>query len=189
VKVDAPALAPLLRSNAQGDILALVLLRPDEEFSLADIGRAVGALPATVHREVSRLVDATVLLDRVVGRSRLVRSNPEYALLAPLSELVLLTYGPKALLPGILRHLAGLDRVYIYGSWAARYEGESGPPPRDVDVILIGSPSRADMLDATREAERVLRREVNMTRVSAADWDGRATPFIETVRSRPVVAL
>ena len=189
MKVEAPALAPLLRSNAQGDILALILLKPDDEFSLADIGRAVDALPATVHREVSRLVDATALLDRFVGRSRLVRANPQYELLAPLSELILLTYGPKALLPGILRQVSGIDQAYVYGSWAARYEGESGPPPRDVDVILIGSPSRADMLEATREAERVLRREVNLTRVSAADWDARATPFIETVRSRPVVAL
>ena len=189
MKVEAPALAPLLRSNAQGDILALVLLQPDQEFSLADIGRAVDALPATVHREVSRLVDATALLDRSVGRARLVRANPEYELAAPLTDLVLLTYGPKALLPGILRDVRGIEHAHIYGSWAARYEGESGPPPRDVDVILIGSPSRAQMFDATREAERVLRREVNLTRVSVSDWDARATPFIQTVRSRPLVEL
>jgi hypothetical protein len=189
VKVEAPALAPLLRSNVQGDILALVLLQPDREFSLADIGRAVGSLPATVHREVSRLVDATALLDRFVGRSRLVRANAEYELSAPLSELILLTYGPKALLPGILDQVSGVELAYIYGSWAARYAGESGPPPRDVDVVLIGSPSRADMLEATREAERVLRREVNLTRVSEADWQERTTPFIQTVRSRPLVTL
>lgn len=189
MKVEAPALAPLLRSNAQGDILALVLLQPDQEFSLADIGRAIDALPATVHREVSRLVDATALIDRFVGRARLVRANPEYELWAPLSELILLTYGPKALLPGILSGVRGIERSYIYGSWAARYAGESGPPPRDVDVVLIGSPSRADMLDATREAERVLRREVNLTRVSLVEWEKRATPFIQTVRSRPLVEL
>ena len=60
MKVAPSALAPLFRSNAQGDLLALLLLNPEDEFSLSEIGREIGALPATVHREAGRLVQSLI---------------------------------------------------------------------------------------------------------------------------------
>lgn len=60
-------------------------MNEDQEFSLADITRRVNALPATVHREVQRLVESGVVLDRVVGRSRLIRTNVEHEFPRPLS--------------------------------------------------------------------------------------------------------
>ncbi len=36
--------------------------------------------------------------------------------------------------------LEGVVQVVIFGSWAARYEGERGLPPNDVDVLVVGAP-------------------------------------------------
>ncbi|MGV8883654.1 MAG: hypothetical protein ACOH19_16020 [Rhodoglobus sp.] len=189
MKVAAPSLTPFLRSNAQGDILALLLLNPDEEFTLSDIAREVGALPATVHREVERLVASTTFLDRPVGRARLLRANPEYELAAPLTEIIMMTFGPRAVLPPLLNALEGIREAHIYGSWAARYSGESGPPPRDIDVVVIGSASRSALAEFARHAGTMLRREVNVTRVAPAEWDAADSPFLKTLKSRPLVAL
>lgn len=189
MKVAAPALTPFLRSNAQGDILALVLLNPDEEFTLSDIAREVGALPATVHREVERLVASATFLDRTVGRARLVRANPDYELAAPLTEIIMATYGPRAVLPPLLDKLDGIRDAYVYGSWAARYAGKSGPPPRDIDVVIVGSASRSALAEFARQAGDMLRREVNVTRVSPTEWDAADTPFLKTLTSRPLMKL
>lgn len=189
MKAFVPALAPVLRSNAQGDLLALLFLHEDAEFSLADIARRIGALPATVHREVGRLVQSGLVTDRSVGRSRLVRVNPEHELHHPLRELILLSYGPRVVLELLTAELAGVERAYIYGSWAARYTGEIGAVPRDIDLLVVGSTSRDVLEDVAREAEAILGREVNPTRVSAQEWDGDRTPFITTVKSRPLVPL
>jgi hypothetical protein len=82
------------------------------------------------------------------------------------------------------------SRVYIYGSWAARYSGEPGRIPRDVDVLIIGDVDEDDLYDAARAAERQLGREVNMHRVSRDAWEASADdPFLDTVRSRPLVQL
>jgi hypothetical protein len=44
-------------------------------------------------------------------------------------------------------------RVYIYGSWAARHDGESGALPNDVDVIVVGTPARAAVYEAADAAQ------------------------------------
>jgi hypothetical protein len=48
-----------------------------------------------VHGEVKRLTDAGLLGRREVGRSALVRTNPDNRLVKPLAELLLLSWGRR----------------------------------------------------------------------------------------------
>ena len=66
MKSPSPLLLPLLRSRAQGEVLAWIMLHPDDEFSLVELAAAVGVSPPTVMREVDRLV-------ALGARTRLVR--------------------------------------------------------------------------------------------------------------------
>jgi len=103
-----PVLAPLLRSDAQGELLALLFLHPDQECSLSEVARQVGASLPTAHAEVGRLVAAGLLGERRLGQARLVRASTDHVLARPLTELLELTYGSAAVLPDVL---AGLTRV------------------------------------------------------------------------------
>lgn len=184
-----PPLAPFLRSNTQGEVLALLLLDAQSEHSIAEVTRAVRAPHAVVHKEVDRLVDAGILTDTRRGRARLVRANLDYRLLRPLTEIVAGTYGPVPTLAELLRAIPGVDQAYIYGSWAARYTGDPGPAPADVDVLVVGDAQRSDLNEAAATAEERLRVPVNVTRVSSSAWDAQSDPFLTTVRSRPLVRL
>ena len=90
----APALLPIFRSRLQADILAALLLNPDDEYSLTELAQRFHAPLSTVHGEVKRLTDAGLLRRREVGRSALVRANPDNRLVKPLAELLLLSWGP-----------------------------------------------------------------------------------------------
>ena len=127
----------------QGQILALLLLDPGEAHSLADLARAVDAPPSVVHKGVGRLVEAGVLVGARQGRSRLIRPNPDYRLLRPLTELINGAYGPAPVLIRALAHVPAIDVTYIYGSWAARHEGVTGAHQRDIDVLVVGDASSA----------------------------------------------
>jgi hypothetical protein len=62
--------------------------------------------------------------------------------------------------------------------------------PQDVDVLVIGDADDDDLYDVARGAERQLGREVNMRRVTRGAWEASAgDPFLDTVRSRPLVQL
>jgi predicted nucleotidyltransferase len=84
----------------------------------------------------------------------------------------------------------GVDEAFVYGSWAARYRGEGGDVPRDVDVLVVGAADDDDLYEAARAAERRLGREVSIRRVSAQAWrESASDPFLMSVRSRPLVRL
>lgn len=186
-----PALLPLLRSQVAGDLLALLYLHPDDEFSLTEVASAIGASLNAVHHEVSRLSPARLIKDRKRGNLRLVSAVTDSLLARPLTDLLAVTYGPLPVLNDLLKDVSGIEEAYIYGSWAARYRGEPGPIPGDVDVIVVGSPTLDDLDDAADEAQRQLRRPVNIRRMRPETWadPDPDDPFLRSVRSRPLVSL
>jgi hypothetical protein len=189
VKSRVPVLAPLLRSDTQGELLALLMLQPDNEYTLTQIAHRVGVSLPTVHAEVARLIAAEMLLERRVGRARLVRAQTEHVLFRPLQELLELTYGPAVVLPDVLADVPDVREAFIYGSWAARRLGEPGPAPRDVDVVVVGDATRNALGAVGDEATRRLHREVNVTRVTPAVWDQDEDLFVRTLKSRPLVPI
>lgn len=181
-------LAPVLRSETQARVLAALLLRPEREASISDLAREVGSDPGNVHTEVQRLVDVGVLTDRRVGRTRLVR-DAHSPLAKALAGLLLIGYGPKVKIEQALTRVPGIDAAFIGGSWAARYAGESGPFPNDVDVIVIGYPDRDDVTEAVGAAVRPLGQQAQVVVRTPEAWAEAADPFTRTAQSQPLVPL
>ncbi|GAA1835223.1 ArsR family transcriptional regulator [Luedemannella flava] len=184
------ALFPLLRSQLVGELLTWLYLRTDESFSVVELSRHFGTSQPTMSREADRLVSAGLVLEQRRGNMRLLRANLDTPLARPLTELLVLTYGPAVVLGELLATVDGVREALIYGSWAARYSGEAGPVPRDVDVLVVGSADEDVLFDAARAAERRLGREVNVRQVSVATWESTDdNPFLASVRGRPTVQL
>lgn len=122
------------------------------------------------------------------GNTGLVRAVTDSVVYKPLADLLAVTFGPAAVLRTALAEMSGIERAFIYGSWAARYAERSGPVPGDIDLLVIGEVDRHVLADASVEAESVLRREINVRRVSADVW-GDNSSFKQSVLSRPVVEV
>lgn len=181
-------LTPFVRSDAVGALLAELLGHPDRELSLAELGRRTGVTGPVVHREVGRLVEGGVLRDRTEGRNRLVRANRDHPLHALMGRLVAATYGPVPVLRDAFEGVDGVERVLIYGSWAARRAGEPGAFPRDIDVLVVGDVPRRVLTGIAASAGDELDMPVNITRLAPAEWAAESpTPFVATLRSRPLV--
>ncbi|HZQ78452.1 MAG TPA: ArsR family transcriptional regulator [Acidimicrobiia bacterium] len=189
MKTKPPPLLPLLRSAHQAEILTRLLLGPQESISLTDLARVSGASLATVQREVERAEASGVVQSERVGPTRLVRANPSSPLYRPLADLLLVAFGPVPVVTDELAGIPGIEDAYLFGSWAARYSGEAGAAPNDVDVLVIGEADRDAVYDAADRAERRLHRPVQITFRSADEWADSQEPFIATVRSRPLVRL
>lgn len=190
VNIQAPALSPLFRSDAQGEILARLFLNADRSFTIAELARAAKSPYASAHREVSRIVQMGLASTEKRGQSVEVRVRADTPAFRPLAELLALTYGPAVVIPQHLSGISGIDQAFIYGSWAARRAGEPGDAPADIDVLLVGNPPRGAVNEAARLAGTSLGREVNVRIVSAAAWEASGTdPFLRTLTERPIVSL
>jgi predicted nucleotidyltransferase len=185
----APALLPVFRSPLQASILAALLLNPGNEYSLTDLAQRFSTPLSTVHGEVTRLADAGLLLRRHVGRSAMVRANLDNRLVEPLTELLFLSWGPLQVVADEFAQLDGAERVLIFGSWAARYLEQPGPPPHDLDVLVVGQPRREDVYDAADQAQKRLGMPVNPVIRAGDAWRKAIDPLVRQIQSAPLVAV
>ena len=186
----SPSLLPVLRSQQQGEILALLLGDPDLELSLTEIAERTGAPYPSVHREIERAEQAGLVTTRKVGNTRLARADTASPYYAGLSDVLTRAFGVPAVITQVLRRVRGITSAYVYGSWASRHAGESGQRPvGDIDVLVLGTPDRDQLFAALSAAESRLGRPVQAT-IRDADWlDGGSGSFHDTVTSRPLLKL
>jgi DNA-binding transcriptional ArsR family regulator len=182
-------LLPLVRSRAQAEVLTIVLLDADREWSLTELARRAGVSVSTAQREVRRAEDAGVVESRRQGNTRLVRANPAGVLTVPLTELLIRALGPKQVLSDALVTVGGVDAAFIFGSWAARYDGRGGPAPNDIDVLVIGDPDRDELDRVVEDAEDRLARPVQTTIRIAEWWKAGDDGLRREIAQRPLVEL
>jgi len=181
---------PIFRSRQQVEVLADILDDPEREQSLADLTRRLGIPTASVHREVERAEHAGIVTSRRVGKTRLVRADTSSPYFEPLRQLLVRAFGVPGKLREALADVDGIDAAYIFGSWAARWQGEKGSRPvGDIDVLVLGHPDRDRVYEAAHDIGLLVGREVQV-QIRATDWLREGTgSFHDTVLSRPMVQV
>ena len=177
---------PIFRSQHQAALLAWLLLHPEGEYTLTELAQRRDVPLTTLQREAQRLVVAGILQDRTLGRARLLRANLSNRAAAPLAQLLQITFGPETVI-GEEFGLINAEQVLIYGSWADRYNGTPGPPPNDVDVLVVGSPDRSHVYDAADRAQARLGMQVNPVIRTPEQWANDADSLILQIKASPTV--
>jgi len=186
MRAEAPALMPILRSQKQAELLTILLLHPETEYSITELSEKLSVPLTTVQREVNRFSEVGLITERRAGRTREVSANPKSRYTRPLTELLTLAFGPHVVVGEEFADIPATG-VAIYGSWAARYAGVPGPAPADVDVLVVGEPSRPDIYDAADRAEQRIGFPVNVTLSSPGRWAAASDALIQQIQSAPLV--
>ncbi|MDN5750360.1 MAG: MarR family transcriptional regulator [Pseudonocardia sp.] len=192
MSVIAPPLLPIFRSAAQLAVLTELFAGAAPERSIGELAQRTGVPQATVSREVARLVAAGLLVDRAVGRTRLVRARPESPIHDELAALLLKVSGPPVVLGELLANVPGVREAFVYGSWARRHLGEPGDEPVDLDVLVIADGERATVRAVRAAADGAterLGRDVTVTVLTDAEWTQGTSGFVRSVRESPLVPI
>lgn len=187
MRTEPPAILPLFRSDLQARLLAALLL-DEEPLTVRDLIERTSASPATLHRELGRLEEAHLIEHDRVGRTKRYRAATESPLYEPLRALIERTLGVAPLLQSTLQGVDGVELAAIFGSWAA---GEADQES-DVDLLVVGSVDRGDLLAAVRQVERQTHREIDVTAYRREEFDRRlaeGSGFLRTVLGGPLTPL
>lgn len=185
-----PSLLPILRSQQQGEILALLLGDPTLELSLTDLARQTGVPHPSVHREIERAEAAGIVTSRKVGNTRLVRASVDSPYYAGLADVLTRAFGVPTVIAKAVGAIDGVDEAYLYGSWAARHAGGPGSRPvGDIDVLILGNPDRDSVYAALRPAEERLGRPIQVTFREPGWLESGDGSFHDTVTTRPLLPL
>ncbi len=183
-----PNIVPLFRSEVQFSILGELFTHPDLELAVGELAERIGHPRPTVSHEVRRLVEAGLVLKRRQGNRSLLRADMTTPVSEDIRSLLSKTYGP---LPAIRAAFAGLpvEYVAVFGSFAARWSGVAGPPPNDIDVVVVGDLNYEVLWDLTARLSHDLGIDVNAVLRAPGTWDDDATPFAEAIKQGHLIDL
>ena len=160
-------LIELLFSGYRRQILALLLLRPEERFYVREIARLTGVVPGSLHRELKQLHDAGLLLREEAGNQVRYCANRECPIFAELASIFRKTAGLADVLREALLPLDGkVELAFVFGSVAQGQE-RSGS---DIDLLVLGTVDFVALAGALVETHALLGREVNPVVMSREEF-------------------
>lgn len=139
-------------------VLSLLYGYSDEAFYMRHILRVVGTGHGAVQRELKQLSDAGVINRTLRGKQVYYQANTKCPIYSELKNLIIKTAGVGDLLRTALASIADrIDSAFVYGS-LARGEGNRSS---DVDIMIIGDVSFAEVIAQLQSAQEKLSREIN----------------------------
>jgi predicted nucleotidyltransferase len=184
-----PPLVEVLFGAYRRQILALLLLRPDESLYVREIARLSGVPAGSLHRELKLLAESGLLTRTESGNQ--VRYQLDQN--CPIHEELAGIFRKTAGLADVLRDALGpftkkISLAFVFGSVAAGKERATS----DVDVLVVGSVKFATVVGALTPAGEKLRRAINpvvMTRASFVMKLREGDRFVSRLANEPKIFL
>jgi uncharacterized protein len=182
MRASSKTVADVLFGKGRGAILGLLYEHPDRSFYYREITRELSGLSVgTLQRELDTLSQLGLIERSMVGKQVFYRANGSHPLFPELRVLVSKTVGVIPALRSALAPLA--DRIsvaFVYGSMARREERAES----DIDLMVVGRASLEEVLARVGNIEASVRRAVNPTVYSPAEFKTKLTSgnhFLNTV--------
>ena len=180
-------LTDLLFGTYRKKVLSQLLLHPDTDYHVRELARLTHTVAGTLHKELTRLAAAGLLLRKEQGNQVRYQANKQCPVFQELAGLLRKTTGAAEILTNALTPLKP-PVALLFGSMASGLETASS----DVDVLLIADLGFADVVRATHPAQADLGREINPVVYSAQEFKRRIEEqdtFILDLLAKPKIFL
>ena len=151
-------LSVTLFGKTRREVLGLLFGHSDRAFYLRQIARITGLGLGAVQRELQELSRAGIIRRTQRGNQVYFEASTQCPVFKDLKNLIIKTVGAGQVLKRALAPLRGqIDLAFIHGSVARGEETKTS----DIDLMVIGEATFADVVSALGGAQETLRREVN----------------------------
>lgn len=156
-----------LFGRTRGALLAMLYGHADESFYLRQLVRALGAGHGGVQRELKRLLNLELIVQRRQGNQVLYQANFHSPVFPEIKSLITKTAGIHDVIRSALAPLAARIQIaFVYGSVARQSERAAS----DVDLMVVGDVSFEEVVSQLSAAQKTLGREINPTIYSATEF-------------------
>lgn len=178
-------LGSLLFGEYRQRTLGLLLLNPEASYHVRELARLTGTSAGTLHKELTKLTAGGILQRKQIGNQVHYSANLSCPIFDELASILRKTSGLADVLAKALIGLENkIEFAFVFGS-VARGDQQTNS---DVDVMLIGSLSFSDAVQALHATQAVLQREVNPVVYSQEEFNRRvknSDSFIKEVLAKP----
>lgn len=147
-----------LFSPYRRQVLALLLLRPDERFHVRELERLTGISAGSLHRELKAMSEAGLLIRQHQGNQVLYQADRSCSIFEELASIFRKTVGLGSELTTALEPIADrIDVAFVFGSMASGKQHARS----DLDICVLGEVELLDVVKAIGSLQESLRREIN----------------------------
>jgi DNA-binding transcriptional ArsR family regulator len=164
-------------------ILTATLMHSQRWWYLSDLARHLGKTPSSLQRDLAALARAGILRQRREGNRTYFQADTDSPLYPELRGLIVKTTGlVEVLREALAPHAGGIVAAFIYGSFARQEEQNRS----DVDLIVVGTASLAQLATHIRRAEAEIGREVQVVIRTPEEFARQASDghFVREVMAR-----
>ena len=156
-----------LFSPYRRQVLALLLLRPDERFHVRELERLTGISAGSLHRELKAMSEAGLLIRAQQGNQVLYQADRSCSIFEELASIFRKTVGLASELTTALAPIADrIDVAFVFGSMASGKQHAKS----DVDICVLGQVELLDVVKAIGSLQESLSREINPVVMSAKQF-------------------
>ena len=116
-------------------VLAFLLLRPDERFHVRELERLTGISAGSLHRELKAMAEAGLLIREHQGNQVLYQADRTCSMFEELASIFRKTVGLGSELTTALEPIADrIDVAFVFGSMASGKQHAKS----DLDICVLG---------------------------------------------------
>lgn len=175
----------LLFSEYRRKVLSLLFIEAGRAFHVREIARRTATQAGTLHKELSRLAESGILLRQRQGNQTCYQANADCLIFPELAAIFRKVCGPAECLRQTLAAFGeAIERAFIFGSVASG----KATAASDIDVLIVGKLSFAEVIQAVYPLQATLGREINPKLYSPEEWRAALaenSAFIQDIMDKP----
>ncbi len=175
----------LLFSEYRRKVLSLLFIEAGRAFHVREIARRTATQAGTLHKELSRLAESGILLRQRQGNQICYQANADCLIFPELAAIFRKVCEPAECLRQTLAAFGeAIERAFIFGSVASG----KATAASDIDVLIVGKLSFAEVIQAVYPLQATLGREINPKLYSPEEWRAALaenSAFIQDIMDKP----
>ena len=169
-----------MKSKITKVLLNYFFLNPGESLFVNEISRKLDLDKRNLVKKLKELKEEGIMVSETSGNQRIYSINRLYPLYEEYRKIVFKTIGIESKLKRMLKQVTGIEKVYLFGSYAK----DAMEVHSDIDLLVIGEHSIMELQKEITKIQKEIGREINVVNMDMMDFEKRQKnkdPFIGTV--------
>lgn len=177
-----------LRSEITKKLLNYFFINPQESLYVNELSRKLNLDKRNLVKKLKELEKDGILKSQIRRNLKLYSINKSYPLYKEYKNIILKTTGLEDKLKKVMKEIAGIVEVYIYGSYAKNKMDAYS----DIDLLIIGSHKIVLLQRKLNKLQKDTDREINSVSMDENEFKKRLKnkdPFISEVLRRKHIKI
>jgi len=147
-------------------LLTYSFTHPDDNYYVRELALLINVDVGNLSRELRKLEAEGIYNSYIRGKLKIYSLNKKYPLFKEVKQIVFKTTGIEGSLRDIVKKYSGIEKSFIFGSYAKNNENKLS----DIDLVVVGNFPVNNFTIDVRDLESKLNREINFNSYSKEEF-------------------